>query len=81
MTEMTYGRLEEALNALGFRFRGVEEGNKVFLHKATGALVVIPEFPPGDRVLPRHFLAVNSILQAYGIADSVAFTTEPLKAS
>jgi hypothetical protein len=81
MTEMTYGRMEEVLRALGFSLRGVEENNKVFVHERTGAVVVFPVFPPHDPVLPRHLLAVKSILQAYGIADPAGFTTELQKAS
>jgi hypothetical protein len=81
MTEMTYGRMEEVLHALGFSLRGVEENNKVFFHQATGALVVYPEFRPEVPVLPRHLLAVKSILKAYGIADPVGFTREVQKAS
>jgi hypothetical protein len=81
MTEMTYGRMEEVLRALGFTFRGVEENNKVFLHEATGALVIFPEFPPGESVQSRHLLAVKSILQAYDIADPVGFTTALQRAS
>jgi hypothetical protein len=81
MIERTYGRMEEVLQALGFTLRGVEEKNKVFAHEATGALVVYPEFPPEKSVLPRHLLAVKSILQAYGIADPVGFTMELQRAS
>lgn len=81
MTEMAYGRMEEVLRTLGFSLRGVEEGNKVFLHEATGALVIFPEFPAENLVLPRHLLAVKSILQAYDIADPLGFTTELHKAS
>jgi len=78
---MTYGRMEEVLHAHGFTPRGVDEKNKVFVHEATGALVVYPEFPLDNLVLPRHLLAVKSILQAYGIADPVGFTAELQKAS
>ena len=53
----------------------------MFTLEATGALVVFPEFPPDDVVLPRHLLAVKSILRAYGIADPVGFTAELQKAS
>jgi hypothetical protein len=81
MTEMTYGRMEEILQSLGFTFRGVEEENKVFLHPATGALVIFPEFPPESPVLPRHLLSVKGILTAYGIAEPTAFTAELQKAS
>ena len=81
MTEMTYGRMEEILHALGFTLRSVEEKNKVFVHETTGALVVFPDFPAENPVLPRHLLAVKSILNAYGISDPVRFTTELQKAS
>jgi hypothetical protein len=81
MTEVTYSRLEEVLRSLGFSLRAVEEKNKVYRHEGTGALVVIPQFPPGERVLPRHLLAVRSILQAYGIADPTDFATRLQKAS
>ena len=81
MTEATYGRMEEVLQTLGFSLCGVEEKNKVYQHEATGALVVIPEFPAENAVLPRHLLAVKSILQAYGIADAAIFTAELQKAS
>jgi hypothetical protein len=81
MTEPTYGRLEEVLQSLGFTLRTVEEHNKIYRHEATGAIVVFPEQPPGDPVLPRHLLAVRSVLQAYCIADPAVLATELQKAS
>jgi hypothetical protein len=81
MTEVTYGRLEGALRSLGFSLRAVEEKNKVYRHEGTGALVVLPEFPPDDPVIPRHLLAVRAILQAYGIANPTDLATQPQKAS
>lgn len=81
MSEMTYGRMETVLGTLGFSFRGVEEKNKIFLHDATGAVVIFPEFPPERPVLPRHLLAVKSILHSYGIADPVVFSTQVQQAS
>jgi hypothetical protein len=72
MTEMTYGRMEEILGSLGFTLRGVEERNKVFEHE-TGALVIFPVFAPEAPVLPRHLLAVKSVLKAYGIVDPSGF--------
>ena len=81
MTNVTYNQLEEALRSLGFALRAVKEKNKVYNHEGTGALIVIPEFPPGDPVLPRHLLAVRSILQAYGIADPEYFAMELEKVS
>ena len=81
MAEVTYRRLEEALRSLGFVLRGVHEKNKVYRHDPTGALVVFPEFPPDDAVLPRHLLAVRSVLQAYGIADPLDFAAKLQPAS
>jgi hypothetical protein len=81
MTKVTYCRLEEVLRSLGFSLRAVEDKNKVYHHEGTGALVVFPEFPPDDPVLPRHLVAVRSILEAYGIADPADFATQLQKAS
>ena len=81
MTEVTYARLETALLSLGFVQRGVHEKNKIFRHDATGALVIYPEFPSENAVLPRHLLAVKSILHAYGISDPDGFSLELQKAS
>jgi hypothetical protein len=81
MTKITYSQLEELLRSLGFSLRGVMEKNKVYYHEETGALVIFPEFPPDDPVLPRHLLGVRSILQAYGIADPADFATLPQKAN
>jgi hypothetical protein len=80
MAEVTYGQLEETLRALGFACRGVQEQNKVYRHEETGALVVFPEFPVGEPVLPRHLVAVRAILEAYGIADPLEFTAKVQKA-
>jgi hypothetical protein len=81
MTEATYGRLEEVLLSLGFSACGVTEKNQVFRHEQTGALIIYPELPAGDSVLPRHLLMVRSILQAYGISDPTDFATKLQKAS
>ena len=81
MTDVTYSRLEGVLRSLGFSLRMIEEKNKVYRHEGTGALVVLPELPLDDPVLPRHLVAVQSILQAYGIADPMDFATQLHKAS
>ncbi len=81
MNEPTYGRLEEVLLSLGFCFYGVEERNKVFRHEPTGALIIYPNRPASDPVLPRYLLLARSILEAYGIGDEGALFREPQKAS
>jgi hypothetical protein len=73
MSDVSYQRLDKALRSLGFSYSGVKEMNRVYLHKETGALVVYPEFPPDELVLPRHLQTVRAILNAYGIADPTDF--------
>lgn len=48
--------------------RGVVEKNRIYLHKETGASIILPDFPADDEVLPRHLLAVQAVLNAFGIA-------------
>jgi hypothetical protein len=81
MNEATYGQLEEVLLALGFSPGTGVEKNKVFCHKETGALIIYPEFPPDDPILPRHLLMVRSILEAYGIAEATDLSAKLQKAS
>jgi hypothetical protein len=81
MNKPTYGRLQEVLLSLGFCLYGVEESNKVFRHEPTGALIIYPDLPVSDTVLPRHLLLVQSILDAYGIGDESVLFKEPQKAS
>ncbi len=76
MPGITYGQLDEMLHSLGFALRGVHERNKVFLHEATGALVIYPEFPDGDEVLARHLGMVRGVLDAYGIPVPVDFAAK-----
>ena len=40
MPEVTYGRLDEVLRALGFTARMAEENARVYKHDATRALIV-----------------------------------------
>ena len=69
------------LRSLGFSVRLLEGKARVYKEEATGALVALPLLPPDKEVLPRHLLAVRSILQAYGIADATDFATKLQKAS
>jgi hypothetical protein len=76
MPKTTYGRLDEVLRSLNFTFEGVEKKNRVYIHKATGALIVYPDFPAKKTVLPQHLLGVRATLEAYGIADPLDFTAK-----
>jgi hypothetical protein len=59
----------------------VVEKNKVYLHEESGALIVFPEFPASDPVLPYHLGAVRAVLQAYEIADPLDLASLLQKAS
>jgi hypothetical protein len=81
MAELTYGRLDEMLRAMGFSAHVLEEKARVYLEEQTGALIALPLFPQDKEVLPRHLLAVRSILDAYGMADPTEDPAKRQKAS
>ena len=80
MSEVTYGRLHEALRSLGFSVRVVEGKARVYQHGATGALVFLPERPASEPAIPHHLVAVRKILEDNGIADPMEFATRLQKA-
>lgn len=73
MVEVTYGRLEQALLALGFSLRGVVEQNKRFIHEPTGALMALPDVPLDTPAQPRHVGGVRHVLTSYGLAEPTDF--------
>ena len=86
MTEVTYGRLDQALRSLGFAVR-LDKGDalqgeaRVYKHAPTGALIILPVFPDEEKVLPRHRDAVRGTLDNFGIAHPLDLAAEPQKAS
>jgi len=82
MPEVTYGRLDEILRALGFFVHTAEKpvASRWYEHEQTGALIAFPSLPETETVLPRHLLAARSILDAYGIADPLDFDRQLQKA-
>ncbi len=81
-TDVTYGQLDQALRSLGFSCRLVnqEPPARVYEHKRSGALIMLPPFPEGDKVLDYHLVAVRTTLDLFGIADRRAFAAELQKA-
>lgn len=75
MPETTYGRLTEALRSLGFTVREPVPGTLVYEHAETGALIILPKFPDGDRVYWHHLADARSMLDAYGIASGPEFAS------
>jgi hypothetical protein len=81
MPKVTYGQLDNVLRSLGFSLRGIVEKNKVYSHEESGALIVYPVFPDEEEAMPTHVGKVRAILEAYGIANPLDFTTKLMKAS
>jgi hypothetical protein len=48
----------------------------VYEHEQFGALFMLPPFPKRDRVLDYHLLAVQTLLDGFGIADPTTFAAE-----
>jgi len=83
MSELTYGRLDKMLRSLGFSCRTATLRTRalVYEHPQTGAMIILPEAPAGNRVLPHHVAAVQGTLKVHGIADPLDLTAEPQRAS
>ena len=77
-TDVTYGQLDRVLKVLGFSCRLLmdEPPTRVYEHKASGALLMIPPFPDTDNVLDYHLAAAKLTLDNFGIADARVFATE-----
>jgi hypothetical protein len=61
MTELTYGQIDKVLQALGFSCRVVklEVKSRLYEHKETGAQILLPNLPEGEKVLPHHLATVR----------------------
>ena len=83
MSDVTYGRLDEVLRALGFsvRLADLDPRARVYKHAGTGALVVVPALPENEKVLPHHLLTARVTLDGFGIADPLTFDAQLHKAS
>lgn len=81
-TEVTYGQLDKALRALGFTCRMVTQRveSRVYEHKHTTAMFILPAFPESDHVVDYHLQGVRTSLDLYGIADPTEFAAKLKKA-
>ena len=70
MPDVTYGQLDTMLRGLGFAVRVVEPNNWEYRHAETGAVIFLPVLPSDQPVLPRHRVAVRSVLEGFGIAEA-----------
>ena len=80
-TDVTYGQLDKALRSLGFTCRLVTRRveSRVYEHKLTDAMFILPAFPETDHVLDYHLLGVRTSLDLYGIADPTEFAAKLTK--
>jgi hypothetical protein len=80
---VTYGQLDKVLRSLGFTSR-VRKGDppvRVYEHKETGASLMMPPLPEGDRVLAHHLIGARVMVEEYGIAAPKAFDAKLRKAA
>jgi hypothetical protein len=68
VTELTYGRLEQLMRSLGFSVHLLEGEARGYQHES-GARLTLPNLPEQETVLPRHLMAVRTILEAFGIPE------------
>ena len=74
-TDVTYGQLDRVLRSLGFSCRLLKEDPpaRVYEHKESGAVVMIPPFPMNDFVFDHHLVAARTTVDLFGIADQKVF--------
>jgi hypothetical protein len=82
-TDVTYGQLDKALRALGFSCRLLKNDPpaRLYEHKESGALVMIPPFPETDFVLDHHLVEARTAADRFGLADPEAFDAQLRKAA
>jgi hypothetical protein len=81
-TKVTYGQLDKVLRALGFSCRLLKKDPpaRLYEHKETGALIMMPPFPKTDFVLDYHLVGARTTLDLFGIADPKVFDAQLQKA-
>jgi hypothetical protein len=81
-TDVTYGQLDRVLRSLGFSCRLLKEDPpaRVYEHKGSGAVVMIPPLPESDFVLDYHLVGARTTLDLFGIADPEVFDAKLKKA-
>jgi len=81
-SDVTYGQLDRVLRSLGFSRRMLtdEPPARVYEHKGSGSLIMLPAFPESDKVLDYHLATVRTTLDLNGVAEPTAFAAELQKA-
>jgi hypothetical protein len=81
-TEVTYGQLDKVLRSLGFSCRPAEHDppGRIYEHKKSGAVIMLPAFAESDKVFEHHLVAVRLELDNFGLADPTVFAAKLQKA-
>ena len=81
-TDVTYGQLDKVLRALGFICRpgSNDPPGRIYEHRKSGAVIMLPSFPESDRVYEHHLAAARSELDDFGITDPKTFAAKLQKA-
>jgi hypothetical protein len=77
-TEVTYGQLDKVLRSLGFSCRPTKQvpPGRIYEHKITGAVVMLPELLETDQVLEHHLVAAQMEVSNFGLANPSVFAAK-----
>lgn len=73
--KLTYGKLDEALRALGYELKEIPGSHRLYSHRRPEAMIALPIMPYDDAVQPIHILTVRSILAESGLLKREEFAT------
>jgi hypothetical protein len=81
-SEVTYGQLDKVLRSLGFSSRPAKHDppGVIYEHKETGAVIMLPPFTEGEKVLEYQLVTVRTELDNFGLADPSVFAAKLQKA-
>ncbi len=77
-TDATYGQLDKVLRSLGYSCRPSKHDppGRVYEHKESGSIIILPAFDLSKRVYAHHLLTVQTDLDNFGLADPSVFAAE-----
>ena len=80
--EVTYGQLDKVLRSLGFSCRPSKQPppGRVYEHKESGAIIILPAFDLSEQVYEHHLVYVRTDLDNLGLADPSVFADKLQKA-
>ena len=71
--DITYGQLEDALLALGFKKHiGAGRGTQ-FTHPSSDAIILLPVYTREEEARERHLVVTQAVLHEYGYLDRDEF--------